>query len=138
MDGELDLNVDFNMPYPPGQYGTLTWGQGDYAVKTIDIPINADGIPEFNEDINIILFVYPGHSQDLIPFQIPSTTVTILYNDYPAGALDDQHNPDFNLATSPLRFLQHHPDVRHCSHESRRLSRSDLQSGQWRPGQRSY
>src|SRR5207244_4016201 len=27
--------------------------------------------------------------------------LTIAYNDYPAGALDDAHNPDFSLATDP-------------------------------------
>ncbi|HEY5914947.1 MAG TPA: Calx-beta domain-containing protein [Verrucomicrobiae bacterium] len=98
--GRLSLNVDFDLN-PPDNRGTLSWGPGDYNPKYIEIPIHQDGIPEFNEDFFINLYAIAGHSQDLLPFQIPYCWVTILYYDYPAGALDDTHNRDFDITTDP-------------------------------------
>lgn len=102
-DGRLSLNVDFDLPYAPGDSGILTWGTGDASPKYIPIVIHADGLPEFNEDIRIRLFVYPGHSldTDLLPGNIGQCTVTILHNDYPAGALDDLHNREYDITTDP-------------------------------------
>jgi len=98
-DGRLSLNVDFNLPYDYGSYGTLTWGIGDATAKMITIDIMNDGLPEFNEDINIQLFAMDA--SDLIPGNISSATLSVLYNDYPAGSLDVAHNPDLDITTDP-------------------------------------
>ncbi|HEV2390904.1 MAG TPA: Calx-beta domain-containing protein [Verrucomicrobiae bacterium] len=85
-----------------GTYGTLRWGSAqDFERKEIWIPINDDTIPEFNEDINIFLFQIAGHTQDAELGWNSQCTVTILYDDYPAGGLDDSHNRDWDISTEP-------------------------------------
>jgi uncharacterized repeat protein (TIGR01451 family)/uncharacterized delta-60 repeat protein len=97
-----DLNGTVTDGVTIGTFGTLRWnGNGDFTPKSIDIPIFNDTLPEFNEDINVFLFQIAGHNQDAeIGWNI-SATVTILYDDYPAGALDDANNRDFDIGTDP-------------------------------------
>lgn len=125
-DGERDLNadwgntnelalthVDINITTTDGcapadplygttaTYGTLRWNDGDYTPKTIDIPIIDDKLPEFNEDLQIQLFQLAGHSTDCELGYMSTANVTILFDDYPPGALDDTHNPDWDISTEP-------------------------------------
>lgn len=91
-----DNPVDFQGPYS----GVITWGQGDFTPKAITFPINNDTVPEFNEDIKLRLYG-TGDNDSAAPGDVSEATVTILYDDYPAGALDASHNPDFDLVTDP-------------------------------------
>lgn len=96
-----------SLPYTPDPWdfnavnGTLTWGDGDYNPKAITIPINNDTVPEFNEDFVVDLYTIPGHSQDAIPGFVSRAYVTILYDDYPAGAIDENYNRDNSLVSEP-------------------------------------
>jgi uncharacterized delta-60 repeat protein len=126
-DGPKDLNADFGnttqlaldhvdwnitdtdglAPADPqygtgATYGTLRWDDGDFTPKEIWIPIIDDGLPEFNEDLEIELFQIAGHTQDAELGENFIANVTILFDDYPPGALDDTHNPDWNIATDPV------------------------------------
>jgi uncharacterized delta-60 repeat protein/uncharacterized repeat protein (TIGR01451 family) len=78
--------------------GTVSWGPGDYNPKPITIFIGDDPIPEFNEDFTLSLFQVDA---DSYPGNIDSATVTILFDDYPAGALDTAYNPDYDIMTDP-------------------------------------
>lgn len=81
--------------------GTLSWGQGDYGFREIVIPINNDDTPEFNEDFVVNLFRVPGHNQDAVVGRVGVARVTIIYDDYPAGALDTTYNTDNALISEP-------------------------------------
>ena len=80
--------------------GTLSWGQGDFNPKPIDIPIYDNQLAGFNEDMRIKLY-QSGDSGEAEIGNVSEMTLTILYDDYPAGALDDSHNVDFSLVTNP-------------------------------------
>ena len=84
--------------------GIVNWGQDDYDLKPITITtVIDDDYPEFNEDIKIRLFAIPGATDTSIPKlgQSDETTLTILYDDYPAGALDSNYNPDYSITADP-------------------------------------
>lgn len=81
--------------------GELTWGTGDFNPKPITIPIYNDTVPEFNEDLLVNIYPVPGASDNATVGNVSQATVTILYDDYPAGGLDDSHNLDHNLSTDP-------------------------------------
>lgn len=119
-NGPLSPDADYGSPVTHGENGgttttgytigayqaeqdsKLTWSSpGDFWPKFIEIPILNTGQAQFNEDITITLFSWADESDALFPGNIDQTTVTILYDNYPAGALDDQHNPDFNQFTEP-------------------------------------
>ncbi len=142
--GGLDqsVTVDYSMDLPPpfGQYnpvntfplqpgsdyatinsdftqisGTLTFGAGVTAVPII-IPINNDGIVEFNEDINLQLsnanapltFSASGTPpwRGAVLGEITSATLTILFNDESAGSGDRTWNQHNNPGSNPP-FLQY-------------------------------
>ena len=90
-----DLPVDFGGPYS----GVITWAQDDFEPKEIVIPISDDAYPEFNEDIKVRLFNNGGN--DSANPTVGETTVTILYDDYPSGALDETYNPDYSITADP-------------------------------------
>jgi uncharacterized delta-60 repeat protein/uncharacterized repeat protein (TIGR01451 family) len=68
--------------------------------QRVRIPINDDDMVEFNEDIRFRLVPIPGE-----PIPVNRTadhaTLTVLFDDQPAGALDRDWNPDFVSSTSP-------------------------------------
>ena len=84
----------------PAYSGVITWAQDDYTRKEITIPINDDDYPEFNEDIKVRLFAIPGATDTAIP-TVGETTITILSDDYPSGALDETYNPDYSITADP-------------------------------------
>ncbi len=78
--------------------GTLDWAAGDFSPKPISIPINNDGIVEFNEDLYLELFAPSvgaavGNNGD--------ANLTILFNDQPAGAVDRTWNQDNVPGSNP-------------------------------------
>lgn len=100
-DAPVDFSGTFN--YGGAYGGIISWGQDDFDPKLIMIPINNDTVPEFNEDIHVKLFKVPGATDTAQVGQVGECTITILYDDYPAGALDAAHNPDYNLGTDPVQ-----------------------------------
>jgi len=68
----------------------------------IDIPINDDNVVEFNEDLLLQLYydVEPDKNQNSIGY-INNSTLTILFDDQPAGAVDRNHNMDNDPTTDP-------------------------------------
>lgn len=83
--------------------GQLSWDRNDYAPKPIDIVINDDEDVEFNEDLLIQLHTPDPNSdtQTTDLSAVDTATLTILFDDLPAGSLDPAHNPDNNSLTSP-------------------------------------
>ena len=84
--------------------GVVTWGQDDFDLKPITVTtVIDDDYPEFNEDIRVRLFAIPGAQDTAFPRlgQSDETTITILYDDYPAGALDENYNPDYSITADP-------------------------------------
>ena len=81
--------------------GTLTWAQNDFTPQAITIPIINSNNVAFNEDLLINIYVPPGGSGYAVPGEVSQATLTILYDDYPAGGLDDTFNPDYNYGTDP-------------------------------------
>lgn len=82
----------------------------------IDIPITDDLLAEFNEDIIIQLvprtgspsprIVQPTDSVAATGYEIGFQNVailTIMHDDYPAGAVDPTFNPDYDPNTNPAR-----------------------------------
>ncbi len=67
--------------------GSFTWTP---IVPYIDIPITNDGIVEFNEDILVNLHA----SSSGMLGQVTNATMTIIFNDQPAGAQDRTYNPN--------------------------------------------
>jgi len=82
--------------------GTLNWGQGE-TWQSITIPINNDTVPEFNEDFVVDLYAIAGHGQDAIPGNVSRAYVTILFDDEPAGCIDENYNRDNNEDSEPPR-----------------------------------
>jgi len=92
--------------------GTLTWGATDGQDKTISITISNDTLVEFNEDLLVQLFFNGSPPQNPPPQTdrtlgfIQNCNLTILFDDQPAGAVDRNHNPDFDASTDPA-YNQH-------------------------------
>jgi uncharacterized repeat protein (TIGR01451 family)/uncharacterized delta-60 repeat protein len=82
-------------------YGTLTWGQNDLSSKEIIITITNDARVKFNRDFHVVLKYVPQATDNANIGYVGAATVTILYNHYPAGALDPSFNPDYTTATDP-------------------------------------
>ena len=107
----FSLQADSDYATPNSDYtsvtGTLSWGTGDFNPKAITIPINNDGIVEFNEDMYLELYnatPAPGS----IPFAavgaVGTANLTILFNDQPAGAVDRTWNKDNSADSNPPRI----------------------------------
>ena len=89
--------------------GTLNWAKpSDAIAKTITIPIINDNLPEFNEDFQVQLFNASPTPTATTPGaeigEISTATVTILYDDQPAGAVDRTWNQN-NVSSSVPPFL---------------------------------
>lgn len=67
--------------------GSFTWTP---SAPYFDIPITNDGIVEFNEDIWVNLHAVSSGNLG----QVTNATVTIIFNDQPAGAQDRNYNPN--------------------------------------------
>jgi uncharacterized delta-60 repeat protein len=86
-------NQDFS-----GTNGTLTWAANDMTPKTITLTITNDSLVEFNEDIDVALnnprvttaAATPDPGAEI--GQLNRATVTILFEDQPAGAADRNWN----------------------------------------------
>jgi len=137
LDQAVTVSYGIDLPQPPGKYnpintfplqassdyatpdadftqvsGTLTFAPGD-TTATFTIPINNDGIAEFNEDMNLqiynatptLSFSFGGTPpwRGAVVGLIDTATLTILYNDQPAGAVDRTWNQN-NVATSDNPF----------------------------------
>ncbi len=89
--------------------GTFTWEPGDASRRAISIPITDDPDPEFNEDLEAEIY-YPrdtAHNNAVLALgQISKATVTILFDDQPAGAVDRTWNKDGANDSLPP-FLQY-------------------------------
>ncbi len=77
-------------------WGELTWGQNDFNGKLISFTVTNDTRVEFNEDFIFRLYAVPGATDSAKPGWVGETIVTILFDDYPAGALDEDFNPDYD------------------------------------------
>jgi uncharacterized repeat protein (TIGR01451 family)/uncharacterized delta-60 repeat protein len=104
--------VAANMPDFIPITGTLTWPAFDGQDKTIEITISNDTRVEFNEDMLVQLYFNgsdpanpPAETDRTLGF-IQNCNLTILFDDQPAGAVDRNHNPDFNANTDPA-YNQH-------------------------------
>lgn len=88
--------------------GTVTVPFGGNWLAEIALPPGAtalnDSTVEFNEDIRLQLY-NPQPSRTSTPAGIlgnqSEATITIKFNDQPAGAVDRGHNPDFSSASYP-------------------------------------
>ena len=82
--------------------GTVTWGANDGQDKFIDITINNNPAVQFNEDILVQIW-NPLTSENIQPGigQLNTATVTIFFNDQPAGSVDRNHNPNNVQSTNP-------------------------------------
>ncbi|MDB6125895.1 MAG: hypothetical protein JWQ71_4888 [Pedosphaera sp.] len=65
----------------------------------VTVPIQKDNLVEFNEDLLLQLNFASGGVVGLVS----NATLTILFEDQPAGAVDRNHNPDNSLGTIPPR-----------------------------------
>jgi len=85
--------------------GTLNWGANDLTYKYIDIPIINDDVVQFNEDILVQLYLpgpkYPDAAQDRSVGYVRTCNLTILFDDQPAGAVDNSYNPENDADTYP-------------------------------------
>ncbi|MEO7676597.1 MAG: Calx-beta domain-containing protein, partial [Verrucomicrobiota bacterium] len=115
-----EANADFTAP--PAVLNTLTIPAGE-ATANILIPITNDFLVEFNEDILIRLdtpgspAISPGYVPPVFDPNDPArvttqasgyrlgaqrnAVLTILFDEYPAGAVDANHNPDYANTTIP-------------------------------------
>ena len=94
--------------------GTLNWGAFDTAVKFIDIPITDDTVVQFNEDILVQLSLpgptYPPADSDRSLGYVQTCNLTILFDDQPAGAVDNSYNPENDANTHPAYNLHPGPN----------------------------
>jgi len=104
----MATDTDGSTPFPSdppvttaSEFGTLRWDSFDFSAKAIQIPIIDNGQPGFNKDLWIRLYRLQGHTQDAELNDNNIANVTILYDEYPPGALDDTHNPDWDISTEP-------------------------------------
>ena len=109
----LDAGSDYATPLPLdaipfgssadfyGNVGTLQWGQDDFQPKALTLTITNDSLVEFNEDILIQLIIQPTQNDKRFLSSATDTILTILHDDLPAGSVDPNHNPDYNLGTIP-------------------------------------
>ena len=95
------LQADSDYATPNVDYtavtGTLSGGAGDYNAKPITIPIMSDGLVEFNEDMLLQLWI----PVNCVIGAVGTATVTILFNDQPAGAVDRTWNMDNVPGSNP-------------------------------------
>ncbi|MDR3456204.1 MAG: Calx-beta domain-containing protein [Verrucomicrobiae bacterium] len=140
LDQEVSVQYGIDLPVPlagPGYYDPINTfplqAGSDYATinsdftqisgtatfaafqttTTISIPINNDGIVEFNEDMNLqiynatpVLTLNPGGAppwRGATVGEIDTATLTILFNDQPAGAADRTWNQN-NVKNSDNPF----------------------------------
>lgn len=82
-----------------GQY-VMSWNIDDWDPKPIRIPIVQDKEAEFDEDLRVQLFQVPGDMGTINPYS-RSCTVTIEYDDEPAGAADRTFNLQDDALTNP-------------------------------------
>ena len=79
--------------------GTLSWGANDMNPKNFTITIINDTLVEFDEDIQFTLSnprvtaASPGSAGAALG-QVNKSTLTILFDDQPAGAVDRNWNPE--------------------------------------------
>ena len=87
----------------PNDGGTLSWSGADQSPKIIQVAVYDDGVTEFNEDIQILIYSFddPSAPDASIIGYSGSATLTILFDEYPAGGLDTAYNPDFSVLSSP-------------------------------------
>ncbi|HKQ40227.1 MAG TPA: Calx-beta domain-containing protein, partial [Verrucomicrobiae bacterium] len=86
------LNTITNYSDYEGRQVELVWAT-DECRKTVTLLVNNDATVEFNEDIICLLLGIRG--ERFAPHSFADQcTVTILYHDQPAGALDREWNPD--------------------------------------------
>ncbi len=85
--------------------GTLSWAMGDFSTKTFAIPITNDSLVEFNEDMQVQLNNPQTPRTDSDPGNylgaVSNATVTILFDDQPAGAADRTWNVDNSNGSNP-------------------------------------
>jgi uncharacterized delta-60 repeat protein len=75
---------------------------GDECRRNITLVITNDPTVEFNEDIELLLRLPGGSTRFLNPFGAQAS-VTIMFDDQPAGAVDREWNP-YNIAASDPPF----------------------------------
>jgi uncharacterized delta-60 repeat protein len=85
------------IPHFPQVNGTVSWGANDSALKEVDITVNYDPAVQFNEDLVVQLTSPSG----CVVGEMGICTLTILFNDQPAGAVDRNHNPNNVAFTNP-------------------------------------
>ncbi len=78
----------------------LTWGANEGGLKAIQIPIVQDREVEFDEDMQVQLYQRDGDGGYINPFS-ETCTVTIEYDDEPAGAADRTFNVQDDPMTNP-------------------------------------
>ncbi len=87
--------------------GTLNFGIGQLTA-TFNVPINNDGIVEFNEDMELQLF-NASPAPPNAPYSLVGdngiATLTILFNDQPAGAVDRTWNVENSPGSNPANIL---------------------------------
>ncbi len=96
----LQAGSDYTTPnsdYTPVS-GTLTWADGD-PFAFIDVPILEDNLVEFNEDMLIEIYKEVGNPVTI--GNIFYATLTIHFDDQPAGAVDRDYNKDKSPDTFP-------------------------------------
>jgi hypothetical protein len=81
--------------------GTLNWAQNDFAPKSFNVTIIKNNAVKFNEDINVTLSNPQPQPQGAVLGEVSRMTVTILFDNQPAGTLDRNHNPDNAQLTVP-------------------------------------
>ena len=94
--GVVGLVPDFD--FPNGYTGTLSWGANDNSSKPISFNVLDNGLQQFNEDFNIILYELDKNGNSYPCGMVNQCTVTILAADNhpPAGSVDENYNADFS------------------------------------------
>ncbi len=95
-----DVQPEYNQTGGAG-WGELTWGQNDFDPKEINYTVTNDTRVEFNEDFIFRLYRVPGASDSAAPGYAGESIRTILFDDYPAGALDPVFNADYTTTNDP-------------------------------------
>jgi uncharacterized delta-60 repeat protein len=80
--------------------GTVSWGSNDGNDKDIQIPVLDPGQVEFNMDFSVTIY-NPSPSPYVRVGNVSRSTVTILYNEQPAGAADRTWNQDNSANSTP-------------------------------------
>ena len=94
--------------------GTLNWGANDGLPKLIEIPITDDNVVQFNEDLLLQLRLpgpkYPNAGSERSLGYVQTCNLTILFDDQPAGAVDNSYNPENDANTHPAYNLHPGPN----------------------------